>query len=64
MVHIEKIREIDDPRAWGSVLADVAAFASHKYDNDKDGEALAAIQEMFNSLVGEWVKQRRENSTQ
>lgn len=61
VIFVERIRETEDPRAWGSVLADVAAFVSSKY-RDESGrpvpEALAEIQKMFNHLVGQWVKQR------
>ena len=55
-IHVEQIKVIDDPRVWGSVLADVAAYAADKY-HDKD-EALAAIQEMFDSLVSRWVEKK------
>ena len=59
-VYAETIKETPDPRAWGSVLADVAALTSSHYDNGQDNariEALKQIQSMFNSLVDGWVKQ-------
>jgi hypothetical protein len=61
-VFLEQLKETNDPRAWGSVLADIAAFASGGYrgaDGRPDPEALAQLQKMFNYLVDQWVEQRR-----
>ncbi len=57
-VHAQPIKETTDPRAWGSVLADVSALvSSHNATNDAERkEALKQIQSMFNYLVDGWVK--------
>ncbi|MCL6267183.1 DUF5076 domain-containing protein [Flagellimonas myxillae] len=57
-IFADTIKETPDPRAWGSVLADVAAFTSSHYHNGKeDGriEALKQIQSMFNHLIDGWT---------
>jgi len=57
-IFAEAIRETPDPRAWGSVLADVTALvSSHNSKNDDERkEAMRQIQSMFNHLVDGWVK--------
>ena len=56
---LEDMKETDDPRAWGSVLADLSAYASslgNRSGEYPNKQALAEIQEMFNHLVDHWLQ--------
>lgn len=56
---LEDIKETGDPRAWGSVLADLSAYASSlgsRSGEHLNKQALAEIQKMFNHLVDHWLQ--------
>ena len=62
---IEKIKEIDDPGAWGSILADLAYHAANLHSAEGErpsAEALSRIQGVFNSLLDGWVKQASKST--
>tara|TARA_R110002049_G_scaffold162398_1_gene328115 strand:+ start:642 stop:929 length:288 start_codon:yes stop_codon:yes gene_type:complete len=59
VVYGEKLKFSEDPRVWGSILADVTALVStHNNDGNEKArkEDIEKIRDFFNYIIDGWVK--------